>query len=107
MAKHIEMHQGDAYAIPITLTQNREPLAAELLAELEISVGSNIVRYLSDGGVMQQDGDTDYYIKLSRNDTRKMRPGQYDVAARATYRGVEENSLVIHIGRITILPAHY
>lgn len=106
MAKHIKIHQGDSCYIPIKLVQNRVPLDAELLSELEIFVGSSIVRRLSDGGVFQQEGDTDYYIKLSQEDTMGMRLGQYDVAARATYRGDEKNSLLVHIGRITILPAH-
>lgn len=107
MAKHIKIHQGDSYAIPITLIQEGVPLEAGLLSELEIFVGSAITRRLSDGGVMQQDGDTDYYIKLTKAETRAMRPGHYDVAVRATYRGNEENSVLVHIGRITILPEHF
>ena len=106
MAKHIKIHQGDSCYIPIKLVQNRVPLDAELLSEPEIFVGSSIVRRLSDGGVMQQEGDTDYYITLTQAETMGMRPGHYDVAARATYRGSEENSVSVHIGRITILPQH-
>lgn len=106
MVKHIEIHQGDSCYIPIKLVQNRVPLDSDMLSELEVYVGSVITRRLSDGGVMQNKGETDYYIKLSQTDTMSMRLGQYDVAARAIYRGDEQNSLLVHIGRISVLPAH-
>lgn len=106
MANTVKLHQGDSCYIPIELIQDRVPVDAELLSELEICIGSHIVRRISDGGVMQQDGDTNYYIKLTQEETRRMRPGNYDAAARATYRGNEENAVMVHIGRVTILPEH-
>ena len=107
MSKNIKMHQGDSYAIPIELTIDGVPLTPDMVEDLEICVGSEVIRSLSAGDLLLMEDDGCYCIIPTQKETLAMRPGQYDVAVRAKYKDTPPWVDVEPIGRITILPSGF
>lgn len=105
MTRNIKVHQGDSYAIPIQLNQDRGPLTPDMVEDIEICVGAAFTRSLKAGNLLQMDGSDFYYIIPTQEETLAMKPGTYDVGVRVKYKDVVAQVNIEPVGRITILPS--
>lgn len=103
MAKTFVMMQGDSYPVPIDVEQAGVDLTPDMIADLEVCVGTKL-RYLASTGGVGHDGSLSmWYIRPSQADTLSLEPGSYDVVIRVKYlnkpqadvKGVRAGKLVI------------
>ena len=107
MADCVVMHQGDSFPIPVELMQDGQPLNVNAIEELEICIGPNIKRKLSDGGILQANGSDYLYFVLSQAETLGMTPGYYGVGVRIKYPGIPPSVNIENIGSILIAPSNF
>lgn len=78
--------RGDAYAVPVELTQGGYVLTPEMVEDVEISVGDVLIRNYSDGGVMFDEELQQWYFRLTQTETLAMEADEsYQVIARVKY----------------------
>ena len=104
MTRATKLHQGDSYAIPLVLTQDGIPLTADLVQEIQLTVGGILHRSLGAGDLLLTDRPGRYCFIPTQAETLSMAPGTYDVAVRVKYRDSIPWVDVESVGRITILP---
>ena len=107
MTKPISIHQGDSFAIPVVLTQDGLALSADLVREIQLTVGGILNRSLTDGTLLTTEKPGHYAFVPTQTETLAMTPGTYDVAVRVRYRDATGWVNVEPIGRLTILEAPF
>ena len=69
----LEMMQGDQYRIPLSLTyEDGAPVTPNELKDLEVFIGS-VRKTLADGGVSFEEGEGQFYVYITQEDTFKLR----------------------------------
>ena len=66
----MKIMQGDSYPIPVDITQDGMAVTPEMVDEVEITVGSDVRKTYSSGGVYYDDGQ--WYFRLSQEETFQM-----------------------------------
>lgn len=107
MNNSIFMHQGDSYAISVSLMQDGVALTADMIDNFEICVGSFIYRKYSNGDIYLGEEAGSYYFIPTQEETISMLPGTYSVGIRVKYKGVPPSVNIEPIGAITILPSRF
>ena len=79
----LKITQGDAYPIPFLLKQAGQYLTPDMIQDVEVSVGSTVLKKLSDGEVMYQE-DT-WYFYLSQEETFSL-DGNMELEIRVRYK---------------------
>lgn len=78
----MKIMQGDSYPIPIDITQDGVVITPEMVEDVEITVGSEIRKTLSDGGVSYDGGN--WYFLLTQQETFSV-SGNQEVVCRLKY----------------------
>ena len=78
----MKIMQGDSYPIPIDIMQDGVAITPEMVDEVEITVGKEIRKTLSQGGVTFEDGS--WYFLLSQQETFSL-SGTQPVIVRLKY----------------------
>lgn len=78
----MKMTQGDALPIPVILKQDGLILTPEMIQDVEISIGPEICKTYSGGGVLYQ--DEVWYIYVSQEETLR-HTGLYRLEVRVRY----------------------
>lgn len=82
----MKIMRGDAYPIPVELTQDGYALTPEMVDDVEVSVGEIISRRASRGELFFDDGSQQWYFRLTQQDTLSMEADEeYPVIARVKY----------------------
>ena len=107
MNNNITIQQGESFAVPVNLTQDGIALTVDMLDDLEISVGAEWHRKLSNGGIYLGEESGSYFFIPTQEETLSMKPGQYVVGVRVKYFGSPPSVNIEPIGIITILPSNF
>ena len=94
----MKIFQGDSYPIPVEIRQDGVPVTSELVEEIEITIGSDIRKTYTGGGVFYE--DEMWYFLLSQEDTFSL-SGGYDVLLRLKHPG-SGNVVGTKIGKLSV-----
>ena len=96
--------QGDSYPIYIDLEQDGLPLTPDMVAEMEVTVGDNLSKLYSKGGVLFDEETDRWYIHPSQKETLTLPADQmHDVIVRIRYKGsIPEEVVGLKVGKITV-----
>lgn len=94
----MKIFQGDSYPIPVEIRQDGVPVTSELVEEIEITIGSDIRKTYTGGGVFYE--DEMWYFLLSQEDTFSL-SGGYDVLLRLKHPG-SGNVIGTKIGKLSV-----
>jgi hypothetical protein len=90
--------QGDSYPIPVEIKQDGIPVIPEIVEEVEITIGTEVRKTYTDGGVFYE--DEMWYFLLSQEDTFSL-SGGYDVLLRLKHPG-SGNVVGTKIGKLSV-----
>ena len=107
MENNVFLQQGESFAVPVQLSQDGIALTVDMLEELEIRVGVDITRRLSNGDIYLGEDAGTYYFIPTQEETLAMKPGRYLVGVRVKYPGIPPSVNIEPIGIITILPSNF
>lgn len=95
--------RGDAYAIPVELTQGSYTLTPEMVSDVEISVGENLIQKYSQGDVNFDQELQQWYFRMSQADSLAMEANEsYPVIARVKYTNNPADVKGIKCGEIIV-----
>lgn len=95
----VKIMRGDSYNIPVEVTHDGVPVTPSMVDEIEVSIGSGIQKYFSDGGIFyQNDG---WYFRLSQEETFAL-DDSCDVYVRIAYRGNPKDVIGTRAGKIVV-----
>lgn len=94
----MKIFQGDSYPIPVEIRQDGVPVTSELVEEIEITIGSDIRKTYTGGGVFYE--NEMWYFLLSQEDTFSL-SGGYDVLLRLKHPG-SGNVVGTKIGKLSV-----
>lgn len=80
----VKIMRGDSYYIPVEIVQDGTPVTPDMVDEIEISVGSSLQKYYSDGSVVYDNGA--WYFRLSQEETFALEDS-CNVYVRVAYPG--------------------
>lgn len=96
----MKMMRGDSYPIPVDIMQDGVMMTPDMVADIEISVGSGIQKRMSDGEVIYEDGQ--WYFRLSQEESFAMEDDN-TVYVRVVYPGEPSDVVGTTAGRIAAL----
>ena len=85
----MEVYQGDAFNIPISLNMDGTPIVPDMLSELEITFGS-LKKRMSKNSILFEAENGDFVFPLSQQETFRLCPGKYFMQARIKLLETEE-----------------
>lgn len=94
----MKIFQGDSYPIPVEIRQDGVPVTSELVEEIEITIGSDIRKTYTGGGVFYE--NEMWYFLLNQEDTFSL-SGGYDVLLRLKHPG-SGNVIGTKIGKLSV-----
>lgn len=78
--------RGDAYAVPVELTQDGYALTPDMVNDVEITVGDVLTRNYSAGDVVYDEELQQWFFRLTQAETLAMEADEsYQVIARVKY----------------------
>lgn len=80
----VKIMRGDSYYIPVDITHDGVTVTPDMVDEIEISVGSALQKYMSDGSVIYDNGT--WYFRLSQEETFALEDS-CEVYVRTAYHG--------------------
>lgn len=99
----VNMMQGDSYAVYIDLEQSGVDLTPEMVSDIEVSVGENLRKTYSGGGVGYDAASQRWYIRPTQEETLALEADGHEVIARVKYRNTPIADVKgISVGRIKI-----
>lgn len=97
---NLNVMHGDSYAIPFKVTADGAPVTPDMVEELEVSIGSEIQRYLSKDELFFDESSNTWYFRLTQEETF----AAGDVTAvyvRAVFSGTPNNVVGAKAGYIS------
>ena len=95
--------RGDAYAVPVELTQAGYVLKPEMVDDVEITVGEILSRKYSSGEVLFNETDQRWYFRLTQQETLGMEADEeYQVIARVKYTNDSADVKGVKCGNILV-----
>ena len=90
----VKIMQGDEYDIYINFKQDNVTLKPALVEDIEICVGTGILKTYKDGSVLFDNRELKWYFRLTQQETLAMEEGQHQNIARIKYTGASQSDVV-------------
>lgn len=95
--------RGDSYLIPITLTQGGNVLTPEMVKDVEIFIGKDIARKMSDGNVFFDAGQQKWFVRPTQAESLALETDDaHDVFARIKYTNDPADVKIVRCGSIRV-----
>ena len=103
----IKMMRGDSYIVFVNLTQQGNPLTADMVTDVEICIGDSLRKTYSGGEVGYDTLRNMWYFRPSQSETLALEEGSYEVIARVKYSPYQDADVKgIPVGRIMMVDTH-
>lgn len=99
----MDIMRGDAYPVYVDLKQDGKILTPDMISELEICVGTSLRKLYSDGGVRFDVDTSQWYIRLTQEETLRLPLGNLTVIGRIQYPEPKDDVIGIKLGTINVI----